>query len=61
VSARPVQPSSRFRCKLFFFNCSCGEGAGKRFNQYFEKVAHSAKFLLRERIDEIMGMLTLLY
>ncbi len=58
--ARSVQPGRSLRCELFFFDGSCGEGVGKRFNQQLEKVAHSAKFLLRQRIDEIVGLLTLL-
>jgi hypothetical protein len=33
----------------------------KRFNEELEKIAHSAELFLWERIDEIVGLLALLY
>jgi len=60
-SARSVQCNCRLRRQVFFLNGSGGKVAGKGFNQELEKVAHGVELLPGQCVDEIVGLLALLY
>jgi hypothetical protein len=59
--AGPVQRLGSFWREIFLFDGSYGQGSGERLNQDLEKVAHSVKLLLRQRIKEGVSLLTLFY
>ena len=61
LGAGAVERGHGFRCKFLFLDRSHRQGAGKRFNQDFEKIMHGGEFFLRQHVDQQVGLLALLY